>query len=88
MQQPQSDQLALIETGQLPLEFVMNQLRLRKGFSLEYYSAITGLAADTLQPGLNRCLEQNLLEYSNGDYRCSEQGWNFLDSILEQFISS
>jgi hypothetical protein len=45
----------------LPLEFIMNHLRLKKGFSLETYTQRTGLAAQSLQPALGHCVEQGLL---------------------------
>ena len=75
-----------IETEELPLEFVMNQLRLKQGFTLAHYSAVTGLNPNTLEPALSNAIEQGLLDYKNQHYRCSEQGWYFLDSILEKFI--
>lgn len=75
-----------IGVDQLPLEYAMNQLRLKAGFSLEDYRAATGLAADSLQPGLSVCLEQGLLLREGLTYRCSEKGWDFLDVVLEKFV--
>ena len=75
-----------IALDQLPLEFVMNQLRLRGGFNLADYTAITGLAAETLQPALQDCLDSGLLECDQQQIRCSERGWDFLDVILEKFF--
>jgi oxygen-independent coproporphyrinogen-3 oxidase len=69
----------------LPLEYLMNQLRLKQGFSLADYLSRTGLEETTLHPGLANCMEQNLIEDSNGFYRCTNQGWNFLDSVLTNF---
>jgi len=78
--------LTSISPADLPLEYVMNQLRLRNGFSLKQYSLATGLAPDTLQPALSECLEQGLLIHKNEYYYCSDKGWDFLDSILEKFM--
>jgi len=75
-----------IAVAELPLEFIMNHLRLKQGFSLEAYQAATGLAPATLEPALSACVQQNLLVRQNDHYYCSEQGWNFLDNILENFI--
>jgi putative oxygen-independent coproporphyrinogen III oxidase len=77
----------LIAKDELPLEFVMNQLRLRKGFSEAHYQTTTGLNISTLQPALSAALQQGLLIYQDQQYRCSEQGWYFLDSLLEKFIA-
>jgi len=75
-----------IAVAELPLEFIMNHLRLKQGFSQEAYQAATGLAPATLEPALSACVQQNLLIRQNNHYYCSEQGWNFLDNILENFI--
>lgn len=76
-----------IDAAELPLEFVMNHLRLRQGFTLDAYQAGTGLDPATLEPALSNCVRQGLLIRQDNHYYCSEQGWNFLDNILEKFIS-
>ena len=76
----------IIPVNELPLEFVMNQLRLKQGFTLAHYSVVTGLNPNTLEPALSDAIKQGLLEYKEGYYRCSERGWYFLDSLLEKFI--
>jgi len=76
-----------IAVADLPLEFIMNHLRLKQGFTLEAYQAATGLAVATLEPALSACVQQNLLIRQHNHYYCSEQGWNFLDNILEKFIA-
>jgi oxygen-independent coproporphyrinogen-3 oxidase len=53
---------------------------------LDAYQAATGLAPATLEPALSICVKQNLLTRQNNHYYCSEQGWNFLDNILEKFV--
>lgn len=75
-----------ISQTDLPLEFVMNHLRLKQGFTLETYQAATGLAVKTLEPALSVCLHQGLIRHDNNHYYCSDIGWNFLDSILEKFL--
>ena len=76
----------LITIDELPLEFVMNQLRLRNGFTLHHYQAMTGLPASTLEPGLSDCQEQSLITLENGYYACTGKGWDFLDTVLGRFI--
>ncbi len=70
----------------LPLEFMMNQLRLKQGFSLENYQKVTGLSKMTLEPALTVALSQKLLYERQKHYFCTEKGWNFLDTVLEKFI--
>jgi len=74
-----------ILTDEIPLEFVMNNLRLKTGFCLDDFSARTGLNSDVLQIALQQCQQQGLLDVTQNNYRCSEKGWLFLDSILEKF---
>jgi oxygen-independent coproporphyrinogen-3 oxidase len=73
--------------GDLALEFVMNQLRLKAGFSLAQYQATTGLDSFTLEPALSTCIAKKLIIKQKELYFCSEKGWNFLDDILEKFMT-
>jgi len=76
----------VISVADLPLEFIMNHLRLKKGFTPETYQSTTGLATTTLEPALSNCLKEDLIIYQDNHYYCSEQGWNFMDNVLEKFI--
>jgi len=81
-----NDRLASpILVDDIPLEFVMNNLRLKTGFCLDDFKARTGLNSDVLQTALQQCQQQGLLDVTQNNYRCSEKGWLFLDSILEKF---
>jgi putative oxygen-independent coproporphyrinogen III oxidase len=76
-----------IAVQELPLEFVMNHLRLKQGFTLETFAAATGLAPAALDPGLSVNCGQNLLIRQGQRYLCSEKGWDFLDTVLQNFIA-
>ena len=76
-----------IAVGELPLEFIMNHLRLKQGFSIDTYLARTGLTISTLEPGLSACIKEGLLIKQDNHYYCSEQGWNFMDNVLEKFMA-
>ncbi len=76
-----------IALAELPLEFIMNHLRLKQGFSIDTYQARTGLSISTLEPALSNCVKEGLLIHHDKHYYCSEQGWNFMDNVLEKFIS-
>jgi oxygen-independent coproporphyrinogen-3 oxidase len=69
-----------------PLEFVMNQLRLREGFPESLFPERTGLAIEVLEPALSACVREELLNREDGCIRCTERGWNFLDEILRRFV--
>ncbi len=79
---------AIISKSDLPLEFAMNHLRVRQGFSQKEYSSRTGLGIESLEPGLSMNLKQGLLVEQNQHYHCSEQGWYFLDTVLQKFVAT
>ncbi|NJD08361.1 MAG: radical SAM family heme chaperone HemW [Methylococcaceae bacterium] len=75
-----------VAEADLPMEFLMNGLRLREGFSEKEFLARTGLDPAALEPGLSQCLEKGLLARAGGAIRCTDRGWNFLDNVLEHFV--
>jgi oxygen-independent coproporphyrinogen-3 oxidase len=77
----------VIAPQDLPLEFAMNQLRLKQGFSANAFRSATGLPLAALEPGLNSNLKQRLLIEENERYHCSDLGWNFLDTVLQRFVN-
>lgn len=70
----------------LPLEYMMNQLRLKAGFNIEHYQLVTGLSLNSLQPALSECIDRGLLMQQKNQYLCTDKGWDFLDHILETFM--
>lgn len=75
-----------VSPDQYPFEFLMNHLRLREGFDGAVYRLRTGLPESSLEPGLSRCLAEGLLEREDSIIRCTPQGWNFLDDVLQRFL--
>ncbi len=75
-----------ISKEDLPLEFLMNALRLNHGFKETLFEQRTGLPLSILEPNLSACIDLGLLERTPGRIRCSGLGRSFLDSILERFI--
>lgn len=73
-----------IAVEELPLEFMMNALRLKRGVSENLYSERTGLSADGISgilPGLRR---EGLIEASR--LQATPLGQRYLNSILERFL--
>jgi oxygen-independent coproporphyrinogen-3 oxidase len=77
---------SVVALADIPVEYLMNQLRLKSGFNLNAYQARTGLSSATLEPGLTACLKAGLLIENAQHYHCSAKGWDFLDSILAKFL--
>ncbi|BCX87886.1 hypothetical protein MIN45_P0253 [Methylomarinovum tepidoasis] len=76
-----------IAPAERPLEFLMNALRLREGFYRGEFEARTGLPFSHLEPALAPLLEQGLLEGDGDTLRCSDTGWNFLDTVLARLTT-
>jgi len=76
-----------ISQQELTLEYMMNQLRLRQGFALSDFQARTGFEFTAFEPGLSNCFNQGLIEFEDNRYRCTERGWNFLDTVLQNFMA-
>ena len=76
-----------ISQADLPLEFLMNHLRLKQGFSLSHYEKVTGLGPCTLERQLSDCVREKLLVKSGDIYTCTAFGWDFLDTILQKFVA-
>jgi oxygen-independent coproporphyrinogen-3 oxidase len=71
---------------ELALEFLMNHLRLKTGFSTDEFITKTGLPFSSIETTLGKLIQQDLIIKNAQQYQCSEKGWNFLDDILAQFV--
>jgi putative oxygen-independent coproporphyrinogen III oxidase len=77
----------VVEPGQLPLEYLMNALRLKDGFSLADYQSRTGLGSASLQPGLDQALARGLLVQVNDGLHATALGYRHLDGLLTLFMA-
>jgi len=74
--------------AELPFEFMMNALRLKSGFTLQQFTQRTRLHASTIEPTLITLIDKQLMGLNNSIYKCTDQGWNFLNNTLEHFLPS
>ncbi|MCP3671978.1 MAG: radical SAM family heme chaperone HemW [Gammaproteobacteria bacterium] len=70
----------------LVLEFMLNALRLRRGFQLELFERRTGLALKHIQPGMEMAVDKGLLELDEMSARSTEMGRRFLNELLAIFL--
>lgn len=75
-----------IESTDLPLEFLLNALRLRQGVPLAFFQSRTGLTPQALQPGLDQARRQGWLIPDPERLQTTPLGWHFLDAVLELFV--
>jgi len=76
-----------VPVSELPFEFMLNALRLTAGFSMDDFSARTGLAGSAVAAPLERLLARGLLERTGEGYRASELGLRFLNDLLVVFLT-
>ena len=74
-----------IAADEMALEFMMNGLRLKEGVPAEYFPPRTGLALSSIKPQINDLQRKGLMEMDGGHYRTTKLGYQFLNSVLQQF---
>ena len=70
----------------LPVEFLMNALRLVEGVTAESFGERTGLSLDALEPALGQARACGLLEAAPQRLRPTALGLRFLNDVLQRFM--
>lgn len=86
---PGRDMLAesrAVPAGELPLEFLMNALRLDEGFALDLFEARTGLSPDIIKDRLAALAQRDLLHMEKGRVQTSATGKRYLNELLMEFM--
>ena len=74
-----------LQAADLPLEFMLNSLRLNAGFKPELFQARTGLPLESIQPQLDQLVEKKLLAVTAQSIYPTELGRRFLNTLLAEF---
>ena len=77
--------LRTLTVEELPLEFLMNALRLEKGVESQLFEQRTGLTLDTIAPALNKLVDRNLILPWAERLPTTDLGYRFLNSVLAEF---
>jgi oxygen-independent coproporphyrinogen-3 oxidase len=75
-----------IAVEDLPLEFMMNALRLVDGVDAALFSRRTGLSLDKLAPTLKKMRQQELLTADPDAIKTTPLGMRYLNSVIEKFM--
>jgi oxygen-independent coproporphyrinogen-3 oxidase len=82
-----------VQISELPFEFMMNQLRLHKSFTLLDYQKTTGLSPETVLPYLKKAEQKKLMvncqqsqDLSADTWHVTELGHKYLNDLLEMFL--
>jgi putative oxygen-independent coproporphyrinogen III oxidase len=78
----------VLAAKELPLEFMLNALRLVEGFNPSLFTERTGLPLPVVEPELARAEQDGLLERDWRRIRPSARGRRFLNELLERFIGA
>ncbi len=68
------------------LEFMMNALRLRQGFSTYLFASRTGLSMSNIQARLDIAVTNGLVLYENECIKPTAAGYSYLNDLLEVFM--
>lgn len=76
----------ILQREDIILEFMMNALRLRSGFSEGLFKARTGLKLEDVQVPLDMALDSQLISWEGEHIRPTERGLNYLNDLLAIFL--
>jgi oxygen-independent coproporphyrinogen-3 oxidase len=76
----------LLGPEEIPGEFMLNALRLNRGFSLTQFTARTGLSAATVVPAIEDLCAKSLLRLDDGQVVTTARGRRFLDDVVATFF--
>lgn len=74
-----------LETEQIIFEFMLNALRLKQGFEIVDFEQNTGLAVNCILEKCAEAIEQGLLEKTSKGYAATDQGYLFLNDLINTF---
>ena len=76
-----------ITIDELPIEFMMNALRLLDGVPYDLFSQRTGLNIQKIENTVNKLVQQGLLIDSSTQLATTVKGRSLLDSVLTEFVT-
>ena len=83
-------QLREIPTEERTIEFLMNALRLKEGFSQNLFEVRTGNEFSVISSKISKLIESGFIETNKihgEDFYCaSHKGYRFLNTLLGEFL--
>ena len=76
----------VLSTADLPVEFMLNALRLVHGFDKSVFCERTGLSLEQIATPLHQAIEAGLLEQDEQRLWPSSKGLHFLNELLQYFM--
>lgn len=76
----------LLSKDELPVEFMLNALRLRHGFDQKLFASRTGLPFSVVEKQVEYLLSRQLLARHAEILQPTDTGYELLNSVLEEFV--
>lgn len=76
----------VVETSDLPFEFMLNALRLREGVPMSLFHERTGLPYASIAAQLELARQKKLLMTDPSKLQATEMGWRFLNELQSVFL--
>jgi len=76
----------ILQEKDMPIEFMMNALRLIDGVDVDLFSERTGLPLDAIQSELLRAKEKGFIQLDNNKLKTTSLGQRFLNDCLGIFM--
>lgn len=81
-------QRTALSPEEMPVEFLMNALRLKAGVDETLYPQRTGQNLNTLSPELEKLQQMGLMENGTGRLKTTNEGFTYLNAVLETFLAT
>lgn len=75
----------IIESTQLPFEFMLNALRLKQSIPVEWFVQRTGLTLKSIEKPLKRAASNDFLIWDQKTITLTSLGWQFMNDVLQVF---
>lgn len=75
----------VVETSQLPFEFMLNALRLKQTIPVDLFTSRTGLTLSSIETCLKKATEKELLVWNEKEIQLTALGWRFMNDVLQIF---
>lgn len=76
----------VVDAAELPFEFMLNTLRLARGFELALFAERTGLGLEAVLEPVERAVARGWLQREGTRLRPTPQGFDFLNEVQQLFL--
>lgn len=74
-----------IAKKELPFEFMLNALRLKRAIPFDWFTTRTGLTIAAMTPSLNQAQHKGFLQWNDQQIELTQLGWQFMNDVLQLF---